>query len=63
MNWKINTHNIMVGNSLISNVWVTVGKWEPSTRPTLIDVALRYWATWPQTGSILLQSAHHGVYI
>lgn len=57
------THNRIVGNPLTLNAFMTLVNLVQSTRPTLIGVACKCWATWDQTGSNLLQCAHHGAYI
>ena len=63
INLKMNTHNIMVGNSLILKVCATLVKREQLTRPTIIGVAWRDCTTLTQIGSISLQSVHLGIYI
>ena len=63
INLKMNTHNIMVGNSLILNVCATLVNREQLTRPTIIGVAWRDCATLLQIGSKSLQSVNLVVYI
>lgn len=57
------SYNIIVGNPLTLKAWATFVNLVQSTRPTRIDVACKYCATWAQIGSNLLQCAHHGAYI